>query len=246
MQYGDNRRHAHACRAGSADGGRDGQDLGIVKGGNVQLIGRDGHVLLGLGTGDLVGDDDIHRTGDRSRAAAAAACRVGADVLHGVRGQLYITAGLDDRAFAELRHGAALEPGDHGHGADSHGAAAGKGCRHIEQIGAALRRNVHIAPGSHAAAQACQQVVFKGQRACAYADGRGAAAGEAESQQVQLVGRLCRGLDIAACPHASADTHACFHVLIIDHGHNGGAYAHGAAGRNAAGKVIYLCFVRTF
>ena len=246
MQYGDNRRHAHACRAGSADRDRNGQDLGIVKGGNVQLVGRDGHVLFGLGTGDLVGDDDIHRTGDRGRAAAAAACNVGADELRGVRGQLYIAAGRDVRAFAELRHGAALEPGDHGHRADSHGAAAGNGCRQVDQIGAALCRDIHIATGGHGAAQACQQVVFKGQRACAYADRGGAAAGKAESQQVQLVGRSCLGLDIAGCAHASAGTHARFHVLIIDHGHNGGAYAHGAAGRNAAGKVIYLCFVRTF
>ena len=246
VQYGDNRRHTHACRAGNADGGRDGQDLGIVKGGNVQLIGKDGHVLLALGTGDLIGDDDIHRTGDRCRAAAAAASRVGADELHGVRSQSDVTAGPDYCAFAKLRHGAALEPCDHGHRADSHGAAAGNGCRHVEQIGAALCRHIHIAPGGHAAAKACKEVIFKGQGACAYADGGGAAAGKAESQQVQLVGRLCRGPDVAAGAHASAGTHTCLHGLVIDHSHNGGAYAHGAAGRNAAGKIVYLCFVRAF
>ena len=243
MQHADNCRHTHGCCAAECAGGCDCEDLGIIQCGNVQLFRGDGHILLCLCTGDLIGDNDIHRSGDRCRAADADARCIGADELHRVRRQCYIAVCLNPCAFAKLCHGAAVKPCDHCHRGDSRAAGTCNGCCHVEKVGAALRRHIHIALGSHAAAKACKQVIFKSQCTCAHAHSRAAAACEAESQQVHFVRRLCRCLDAPACAHASAGTHACLHSLIIDHGHNCGAYACAATGRNTAGKVIYLCFV---
>ena len=245
VQHIDNRRHAHCRRAAECAVGRHRENLGIIQCGYVQLFRCDGYILLCLGTGDLLGDDDIHRSGDGGRAADAGARDVGGDELHGVRRQLHVAARLNRRAFGEFRHGAAIEPGDHRHRGNSHTAGHTNSRRHIEQVGAAERRHVHIAPGSHAAAELCGQVVFKGQGACAHAYGHVAAHSEIEGQQVHVVGRLRRGLDAAAGADDSA-AYACFHGLIIDHGHNRGADADFGTGGNAACHIIYVCFVGAF
>ena len=246
VQHADNRRHAYTRRAAEGAGKRRGKNLGIIHGGDVQLLRGDGHILLSLCTGNLIGDDDIHRSGNRCRAAGADARRVGGDELHRVRGKRYIAVCLNDRAFAEFCHGAAVKPCDHCHRSDRRGAAAHNGCCHVEKIGGALGSHVHIASGSHTAAKGREQIVFKGQCACAHTNGRGAAAREAERQQVHIVRRRCRCLDAAACPQLSAGTYACLHRLVIDHGYNGGAYTCGAADGNLACKVIYVCFVGAF
>ena len=246
VQHTDNCRHAHRCGAAECPGSRNCEDLGIIQRGDIQLFRGNGHVLLRLGTGDLIGDEDIHRSGDRCRAADADARRVGSDKFLGIRRQGHIAACPDHRAFAKFRHGAAVKPGNHCHRGDRRGAAARNGCRHVEQIGAALRGHVHIPGSSHASAEGGKQIVLKGQGACAHAHGRGAAAREAERQQIHIVGGLRRCPDAAACAQLSADTHACLHVLVINHGHNRGAYTRAAAGRDSARKVIYVCFVGAF
>ena len=237
VQHADNCRHAHGCCAAERAGDCGCQDLGIIQCGDIQLLRGDGHVLLRLGTGDLIGDKDIHRSGDRCRAADADARRVGSDEFLGIRCQGYIAVCLNHRAFAKLRHGAAGKPGNRCHRGDTRAAAGGKGCCHIEQIGAVLRGHIHIPGSSHAAAKGGKKIIFKGQGACSHAHARGAAAREAERQLIHLVGRLRRRPDAAACAQLSA-AHAGFHGLIIDHGHNRGAYARAAADGNAACKVI--------
>ena len=246
MKHADNCRHTHACRAAECAGNRDCKDLGIIHCGDIQLFRGNGHVLPGLGTGDLVGDDDFHRSGNRCRTAGADAGSVGGDELHGVRSKCYIAACQDDRVFAEFSHGAAVKPCDHCHRSNRRSAAAHKGCCHVEKIGGALGSHIHIAPGSHAAAKGREQIVFKDQSACTHANSRGAAAYEVKRQQVHIVERLCRCPDAAACAQLSAGAYTCLHRLVIDHGYNRGAYTSGAADRNFAGKVIYVCFVGAF
>ena len=245
VQHIDNRRHTYRCRAAERAGGRHRENLGIIQCGNVQIFRCDGHILLCLGTGFLLGDDDIHRSGDGGCAADADARDIGGDELHGLRRQIHIAARLNVRVFVKFRHGAAVEPCDHRHRGNSHGGRTGEGCRHVEQVGAADRRHIHIAHGSHAAAELRGQVVFKGQCACAHVYGRLAAHSEIESQQVHVVGRRCRGLDVAAGADDSA-THACFHGLVMNHGYDRGANAYTATGGNAACQIIYVCFVGAF
>ena len=79
VQHVDNCSHAHGRCAAERAGGCDCQDLRIIQRGDIQLFRGNGHVLLRLGTGDLIGDKDIHRSGDRCRAADADACRIGSD-----------------------------------------------------------------------------------------------------------------------------------------------------------------------
>ncbi len=240
VENADERGDRHAGGAAARGGHDDADQLVVVlradrESGRVNRNARPGH-----GDGLLLGEDQIHRAGDARRAGRADARRVGGDEFLGIGAHRDRAVRIDGRGIRDLRLGRALKVSQDRDGGDGRGAADGDRNRDVHHRGIALGLHKHIAAGDDAAAEFCEQVVFKHQSARADRDARVAAACEAERKQIHFViGDRLRG-HIAGREDQTEIANGGFHLLVIHHDDDGSAYSRAGRCRYRPGKVNYV------